>query len=230
MGFNNNKTIDSILVSLDITLDVALEAEKLNVDLIIVHHPLIFSPLKQINVDSEVGKIIEILLKNNISLYVAHTNFDVSTFGMGTILSKMINLNNPSVLQFTDEHLGLGSIGTIKPMLLSEYAAKIKDIFHLDVVSLIGNPNDEIKTVAILGGSGSSLIHTAKEKGADLYISGDITYHHALEAKSIGLNVLDIGHHIEHDAFVTIKDVLVNQGINCNILVSTTNTNPYKKI
>ena len=64
-------------------------------------------------------------------------------------------------------------------------------------------------------------------KDVDIYLTGDVNYHHALDAKNLGLNVLDIGHHVESLYKGNIKEVLKDNGITCNLIVSKKDTNPY---
>ena len=223
-----NKKINNILLTLDLTIEVVEEAIKNNVDLIVVHHPLIFSAIKSINTDTYKGKIIEKLIKSDIALYVAHTNFDVSSYGMNTILANMLNLNDQEVLELTTEDEGLGKVGTVKSIPMKEYIDFVKNTFKVSNARFIGDLNKVVNKVAITGGSGSSTINSASNNGVDLLITGDISYHQAHDALAINLNVLDIGHNIEKFFVKELKNILINKGINTNILISNVNADPYK--
>ena len=117
------KEINNILISLDLTEDVIEDAINKKCELILVHHPLIFSPLKTILTDNFKGKALELLIKNDISLYVAHTNFDIAKDGMNDILSNILNFEGVEVLQnilnFKDE--GLGKTGYVKERFGESY-------------------------------------------------------------------------------------------------------------
>ena len=63
---------------------------------------------------------------------------------------------------------------------------------------------------------------------ADLYVTGDLSYHYAHDVLAIGLNALDIGHNIEKFFVFELKNVLKNAGVTSNIIISKINTNPYK--
>jgi len=192
-----NKEVNTILLSLDLTNEVVEEAIKANVELIIVHHPLIFSPIKSINTDTYKGMLIEKLIKNGITLYVAHTNFDISNKGMNLILANMLNLKNQKILDFTTENEGLGRIGEVEEMSMKEAIVFVKKTFNVENARFIGKMNSKVKKIAISGGSGSSNINNAKRMGADLYVSADLSYHYALDILALDLNALDIGHNIE---------------------------------
>ncbi|MFK5882756.1 MAG: Nif3-like dinuclear metal center hexameric protein [Candidatus Izemoplasma sp.] len=222
-----SKNFNKILISLDITKDTVDEAIETKTDLIIVHHPLLFRAIKTINTDSYQGSIIEKLLANNITLYVAHTNFDISNNGMNKMLADMLNIKNQEVLDFTTETEGLGRIGTVKEQNIEDFINFAKDTFSVNDARFIGNLNSKVSKVAITGGSGSSVFRQAKIKNADLYITGDITYHTALDILALGLNVLDIGHNIESHFGTYLKDLLVKENVKCNIILTEIDTNPY---
>ena len=223
-----NKDVNKILLSLDLTLEVVEEAINSKTELIIVHHPLIFSALKSINTDTYKGKVIEKLIKSDITLYVAHTNFDVSNYGMNSILANMLNLKSQEILELTTESEGLGKVGLVDSILMSEYIDYVKNTFKVKNARFIGDLNKDVKKVAITGGSGSSTIYSAKKMGVDLLITGDMSYHQAHDALAINLNVLDIGHNIEKFFVYELKNILVNKGVTSNIVISKINTDPYK--
>jgi len=223
-----NKNIDKILLSLDLTNEVVEEAITEEVELIIVHHPLIFSPIKNINTDTYKGMLIEKLIKSGITLYVAHTNFDISNKGMNLILANMLDLKNQKILDYTTENEGLGRVGEITQMSMKDAIQFVKTTFKVDNARFIGDLNKKVKTIAISGGSGSTNIYNAKKMNADLYVTGDLSYHYAHDVLAIGLNALDIGHNIEKFFVYELKNILKNAGVSSNILISKINTDPYK--
>ncbi len=223
-----NKEVNRILLALDLTLEVVEEAIKENVELIIVHHPLIFSPLKAIDTDTYKGMLIEKLIKEGITLYVAHTNFDISNKGMNLILANMLNLENQEILDYTTEKEGLGRIGDVKEMTMEEAINYVKKTFNVNHARFIGKMDHKVKKIAISGGSGSSNINNAFDHGADLYVSGDLSYHYALDILGMGLNALDIGHNIEKFFVYELKNLLIEAGVTSKIIISSVNTEPYK--
>lgn len=225
-----DKDINGILISLDLTIEVIEEAIKSGFNLIICHHPALFTPLKTIDIDTYLGKMLQALIKNDVSLYVMHTNFDVSYYGMNMILGKKLGLSNMSFFDVIDEDFGLGVIGRIKRKRADDFIADIKLEFGLETLHYIGNLTDTIEKVAIIGGSGSSHIYQAIDSDVDLFITGDVTYHRALDAKNLGLNVLDIGHYFESHGIKELKQVLLSKRVTLPIKVSDINTNPYKKV
>ncbi len=226
-----NKEINNVLISLDVTKEVVQEAIDKDVEMIIAHHPLIFSPLKSIHTDANIGTIIELLIKHNITLYIAHTNFDISNFGLNKMLGDKLQLENEEILDYTTDFEGLGRIGDLpNETPLEDFITHLKELFDIDSVKLIGSIDKTIKKVAVCGGSGSSLISAASRSNADVYVSGDITYHHALDARALGLTVLDVGHHIEVLALKPLLTFLQEKIDGVVFHLSETDTDPYKTI
>lgn len=225
-----NKKVSNILLTLDVTLDVVNEAIENNCELIIAHHPLIFSPLKRITDETIIGTIIQQLVKHNITLYVMHTNFDIAEGGLNHILCDLLGLKNSEVLLYTTETEGLGRYADIPTIPVLDYISKIKEVFNLPHVKYIGNEKAMVTRVAVTGGSGSSNIKACIDNKVDLFITGDITYHHALDSIAQGLNIVDVGHNIEKNAIYAVKSILIENGIQSSIHLSKANTDPYKTI
>lgn len=97
--------ITNILVSLDATMDVAIEAKKKKANLIVTHHPLLFHPLKNVTPQSRVGALVLYLAEHKINLYAAHTNLDSVRWGVNFILAQALGLNNVSILSPLNESL-----------------------------------------------------------------------------------------------------------------------------
>lgn len=86
------KTVKRVLLCLEVNLDVVKEAVEKNVDMIISHHPIIFKPIKRIIKNNYISKSIYELIKNDINLYVLHTNFDNAIGGMNYIIANILEL------------------------------------------------------------------------------------------------------------------------------------------
>jgi dinuclear metal center YbgI/SA1388 family protein len=221
--------ITGILIALDVTMDVIEEAIANKANMILAHHPLLFRPLQQIDTDHLIGKIIEKAIKEDIVIYAAHTNFDVAPTGMNHILAHQLQLKNQEPLDILNETSSLGIFGNLQEtMILSDYISVLKDQLKIDHVRLIGDETKPISRVAIAGGSGSSVIPAAMRQAVDVLVTGDITYHYALDARSNNLTILDVGHHIEKQALPKMKEQLVKAGITTPITVSNVETNLYK--
>ena len=124
----------------------------------------------------------------------------------------------------------MAKYGDIEELSMEKAISFIKETFQVEHARFIGDINSSVKRIAISGGSGSRNIYNAKKVKADLYVTGDLSYHIAHDVLAIGLNALDIGHNIEKFFVYELKKVLKNAGVKSNIIISTINTDPYKFI
>ena len=89
------RRIKNIMLSLDLNENVIDQALKMNCNFIFTHHPLLFKPLRKIDTSANsTSLLIEKLIKNNITLYSAHTNLDFTKDGVSFQLAKKLNLLN----------------------------------------------------------------------------------------------------------------------------------------
>src|SRR5699024_2249606 len=335
-----NDQVKKIMITLDVLESVVDEAIEENVDLIIAHHPLLFKSIKQINLDSNRGKIIQKLIQNNITVYASHTNLDIADGGVNDLLAGPLNLKStePLVKEYQEElfkiavfvpvsdmekvldalsksgagHIGnyshctfqskgqgtfkplegtnpyIGSKGTLEivdevkietivpnnklskaiqemikahpyeevaydvyplnnkgrtfgvgrigqlneKMTLQDFAEHIKKVYDVPAVRVIGNLTKKVESVAILGGSGEKYYSVAKHKGADVYITGDMTFHTAQEAEQMGLSIIDPGHHVEKVMKQGVKNYLSEKLKEDEIEIITSNidTEPFQFI
>ena len=200
------KKVKRIYVALDATEDVIDAAIKMGADMLITHHPLIFSPLKRITDEEFIGNRVVKLLQHDISYYAMHTNYDV--LGMAELSGKILGLHEEDVFEVTDveAHVGIGRIGTLEcEMTLEECCNLVKNAFGLEAVTLFGDKYAIVKRAAISPGSGKKMTGIAIEKGAQVLITGDIDHHEGIDAVSQGLAVIDAGHYgLEH---IFIEDI-----------------------
>lgn len=199
---NREKTVKSIYIALDATKEVVDEAVALGADMILTHHPLIFKGMKRIVSDHFIGERLIGLIQNNICYYAMHTNFDI--MGMADAAADELKLRNREVLQVTYEDdisvEGFGRFGNLShEMTLRECAQYVKQCFDISTVKVFGDPESAVYRAAICPGSGGSMIPDALQKGAEVYITGDIDHHEGIDAVAQGLCVIDAGHYgIEH--------------------------------
>lgn len=184
---DNNQYVRRVLVSLDITPDVVYEAERLECELIISHHPVIFQPLKKLIK----GTAPYLLAQKGISAVCMHTNLDLSeSFGVNICLAKAIGVNNP-VKSGKGECLFVGMLDN--EMNADELAERVK--FVLDCKGLrYTTANNRINKVAVCSGSGGSEIYTARAENCDALVTGEIKHHELNAANDLGITVVDAGH------------------------------------
>ena len=203
--------ISKIMLTLDLDLEAAEHAVKEKVDLIITHHPFFFSCVKKIDLDTYDGRIIKMLITNSINLYSMHTSYDMADKGVNYDLARKLNILNYQVLHPVNiDKSGYGGIGDVNPVNIIEYSRYVKEALSADYVKLYcGDGSKIIKKVAFCGGSGSEFIEDAINLNADVYITGDIKYHHAQNAIKNNLCIIDAGHYnTEKHSMEFLKEVL----------------------
>jgi len=335
-----SRPVKKVMITLDVLESVVDEAIENKVDLIIAHHPLLFKPLQQIDVTTPKGKVLEKLIKHDITVYAAHTNLDIAADGVNDMLCDQLGITkrknlidfyseklfkiavyvpdshaevvrnalseagaghignyshctfqtngqgtfkplegttpyigSQNKLEFVEEikietiinekklaevidvmiaahpyeevaydvfplenkgtSYGLGRIGSLhQKMNVENLARHVKKNFDLSHVRVIGNLKKDIQKIAVLGGSGEKYIHQAKKAGADVYITGDMSFHVAQDAEQMGLTVIDAGHYIEKVMKNVTKNYLQEQfkHSELEVIVSKTNTDPFQFI
>ena len=335
-----NQAVKKVMITLDVLESVVDEAIDNDVELIIAHHPLLFKPIEQLDVTTPKGKVLQKLIKHDITVYAAHTNLDITNDGVNDILCDQLGITSrKNLVDFHTEKLfkiviyvphshtdvvrnalsesGAGHIGnyshctfqtsgegTFKPsegtnpyigsknkleiveemklesiineknlskvidamvaahpyeevaydvyplknkgttyglwrvgkldqkMKVKDLAEHVKNALDLSHVRVTGNLNKAVEKIAVLGGSGEKYIHQVKKSGADVYITGDMSFHVAQDAEQMGLTVIDAGHYIEQAMKnVTqnyLQDKFKQNGL--EVIVSQKNTNPFQFI
>lgn len=212
---NIEKKLSGVVVSLDLSFGSIETAIHTGSNLIITHHPLFYKAnLNKIDLNSVLGKKIELLVKSNITVYSMHTNVDTAKDGLNDYLVDAIFDNYISEpLIPTDEDSGMGRLIHLKEPISKESLIElIKKRLEADHVRFIGKKN-HYKNIAFCSGSGGSFISEANEM-AEVYITGDISYHVALQAMENGLDIIDVEHDDTEKHFVNlIGDYLRDRGI-----------------
>ncbi len=213
-----NQEINKIFMALDPTLKALKSAFERRAQLLLTHHPLIFTAVSQLNISTYPGNVIANAIKNGISVVAVHTNLDVAPGGINDILAELLGLRNVVVLKEMRGiyGAGLGRVGDLnKPNTLMGLVRDVKRILGAEKPRLVSSRDVEVRRIAVVGGSGGSLVAQACEKGADLLVTGDVGYHHALEARSLGIALIDAGHfYTEKAAFRRFADRLAEDASN----------------
>lgn len=194
----DEKEVRKIFLALDLTDETLAEAIRAEADMIITHHPMIFSGIKKINNHSFTGRRILSLIEHGISYYAMHTNYDVK--GMAKLSADYLKLQNTEVLSVTEtengEQEGFGRVGELPDkMTLRSLAEYVKDCFGLEHVNVYGDLEAEVTRAAVCTGSGKSMIKEAIARGAEVYITGDIDHHTGIDTVAEGLFLIDAGHY-----------------------------------
>lgn len=331
------KEVKKIMVTLDVNHEVVKEAAENKVDMIFAHHNPFYSFPSTFISDTPQGRVLTELLKNDIALYVAHTNLDSAFGGVNDVLADMLGLKNISSLvagwkeryikfavnvpedfeekvrkalteagagyignysdctfhikgngyfmplQGTEPFLGkaeelskvsevkietimniekldkvlkamlevhpyeepvydiiplyndgkktgLGRIGFIQnPVTLKEFLNLVSKSLGIKDIKYTGDLNRHVYKIALCGGSGMEFLKEAYQKRADLYLTGDIKFHDAQEAKELGIALIDACHYATEKPVVekAANFLLLNFKEDIQVIISKVNTDPF---
>ena len=204
--------LSGILLALDLTDEVISEAEALDCNMIITHHPLIFAPLKRITEEEPEGRLAIKLIKKGINFIAAHTNLDKAEGGVNDCLAERLGLIDVTFLGGEDGE-AIARIGTLpEAMSLKDFAIFCKDALGASGVRYSGAEGKRIKTVALCSGAGSDLFTEACENGADAFVTGEVKHHHALYGAAAGISFVEAGHfETENIVLEAVADALENK-------------------
>ena len=222
----SDREVSRIYVALDASCAVVDAAIDAGCDLIVTHHPIIFRGVKSINDQSALGLKLMDLIRNDVSVFSMHTNFDSCPGGMADIVCAALGLRKTGLMEPTGflpenaqngaaeglqlrvvetegdvnpDAYGIGFTAEL-PELLSaaELAARVKACFGLPFVQYYdaGMP---IRRIACCPGSGRGELKEVLSLGVDAFLSGDMGHHEGLDLCEEGISLLDAGHYgLEH--------------------------------
>lgn len=186
---DKSQVIKKIALSIDVDEELIDSLD--NDTLLITHHPIIFSGLKQLEFTKYPSNLLRKMIKKNISNIAMHTNFDIThlnDYVVEEVLGYKI-VHKDSYIAYIDVNENF-----------DVFSKKISNALGLKYVKSV-QCSDVVKRAAIVTGSGCSLI---EEIEADCFLTGDIKYHDAMQAKSIGLSLIDIRHYESEHFFAQI--------------------------
>ena len=199
---NRNREISRAMTCLTLTATTLEEAIGEKVELVICHHPIPFKPLSKITDDTTTGKLLLQAIEAGIAIYSPHTAWDNAKTGINQQLATILGLELIKPLQpFTpnvssDESLGLGRQGRLStPLSIDTLMERIRAAIPTIRARHTHSTDHRISKIGIVCGSGGSLLALVARRGCDAMLTGEATYHQCLEAESLGIALLMIGHH-----------------------------------
>lgn len=243
MSFDNSgllvgrgsRKVDSVLVALDITLPVVEEARRLGCSLIVAHHPVIFEPVRRITEEDLTGSVLLALAEHGIAAICAHTNLDAAQGGVNDCLAQKLELTGLELLEQDGvdrfgRPYGIGRIGAAHQECgAGEYAAYVKERLGSSSVRFVdaGKP---VSRVAVGGGSCGSMLMDAVKAGCDTFVTADVKYNVFLDAKALGLNLMDAGHYATENVVVPVlADFLSREFPGMHVHVAQTHPEVYQE-
>lgn len=200
-----DKEVSKVYIALDATDEVIHHIIKGGYDMLITHHPIIFTKLNRVNTDDTLGRRLIALIQADIACFAMHTNFDIAPGCMADLAADRLMMQKESPLEITgqieEQLVGIGKVGLLpEAVSLKELCRIIKKAFQLETVTLYApDSNLKVRKAAISPGSGKGMYPQAAALGAEVLITGDYTHHEGLDAMAEGIHVIDAGHYgLEH--------------------------------
>ena len=184
---NPESRVERVLCALDLRMDVVEEARRRGSQLIVTHHPILFRGRKNLRETDAEGRLLCALVRADLAMIAAHTNFDNASPGVNDALAAALGLENVTALEN-----GM-RLGEIKETDFGIFCEDAKALLH-GPVRCYGDGARRIRRVAVLGGAGEDYARQAIEAGADVYLTGEMAYHKGLDAADNGLCVVEAGH------------------------------------
>jgi len=210
---DKNQEIESVVLSLDIDEEL-IDNSPIN-SVLVTHHPLIFSGLKQLDFSTYPANLIKKMIKKNISHIAMHTNFDkthLNRYVGEKILGFEVSDEESFVLKMNCD------------MSFENLMQHVKNRLNLENLKVV-KTKEHIKTIALTTGSGASLLSFVD---ADCFLTGDIKYHDAMQASSLNLSLIEIGHFESERYF---GEILAKNLKNISLSVIISNSkNPFTYI
>ncbi len=191
-----------ILLALDVTQSTVDEAINKKCDLILSHHPIFFNSIKTIE-----SPFIIKAIQNNIQVYSAHTNLDIAQGGVSEYLAEKCGFTD---LDTAFEFIKYKQFDEEKNF--SKLISTLKTIFSLPSVRVVNSQRKTYKSIAFCSGSGAEYIQDLEKIGIDVFITGDLKHHQALNATN--MTIVDLGHfHSERFVVEIFENILKNEDV-----------------
>lgn len=212
------RIVKKVLITLDITESAVDYAADKGFDCIISHHPLIFSSLKNIDFENNVGRKVCKLIKSSIAAFSFHTRLDKVSGGVNDVLSDLLELKN--VTDFSD----VGRMGETDTVSLQEFAEKVKKVTGSDRVVCVDG-GKRVKKIALVGGCGKGYLDEAYFCGCDTFLTGEMAYNYEQDAKEMGINLVCGGHYFTENA-VCKRLALLVENLDSDVYCELFESNP----
>lgn len=199
------QTVSKVAVMLDPALPGLRQAVDAGADFVLAHHPLSMKPRYPNRQDAYLS-ILSLLLRHDVWLYSAHTSLDGNPGGPVRWLGDELALEGMRLLEPDPASAGMygfGFAGTLpQPLPYGGFCTLLARALGREEWQACGPAPATVRRVACCPGSGGSMLDAALREGADVFITGDVKYHAALDAQTCGMRVLDVGHFILEEAMM----------------------------
>jgi dinuclear metal center YbgI/SA1388 family protein len=194
------QSVARIVTCLTVTDAVVAEAIAERADLIVSHHPLPFRSQKTITTDTHDGRRLWRLAAAGIAIYSPHTAFDSAAEGINQRLAEGLGLSDIRPLlklgPKIDPALGIGRYGNVAAgTTLVDVVARVKSFLKISAVQVVGTDARSVRSVAVGCGSAADNLSDAVRAGCDLFVTGEASFHKAIEAEAADTALVLVGHY-----------------------------------
>ena len=191
---DEEREVRRIVTALDVTKESVAAAIDCGADLLLTHHPILFSPVRTLDPASSMdANLATTLLKNGIALITLHTRFDAGVGGINDTLAKKLALDSPLPFGTDDEPTKLGRIGDLKkPLSPEEFAKEVSRALGTHV--LLTDGKRPVRRTVVVGGAAGDYLEATLESDADAIVTGELSHHRRLLAAYRGKTVIEAGH------------------------------------
>lgn len=224
---DKNADVYKIMVALDGTSAVIQEAVDKQIDLLLLHHPFLFTPMLSLDYQSVLGQKMYNVLSHRLNIYAMHTNFDVAMNGMNDLLAQKIGLKEVMASKAEIDESCFLRIGYVDAINLDSFACRVKDQLGEQAVRVMGASTKMIHKVGIVGGAGCSELQQAIQLGCDCFITGEIKHNYAIDAMENDMALIEVSHSVEALCKVYLKEKLERLFEGVEIILSESEKAPF---
>jgi dinuclear metal center YbgI/SA1388 family protein len=192
-----DREVSGVLIGLDPCLALFDEAVAAGVNTVVTHHPLIFHPVKKIDLATVEGRLISFAITHELNIIGCHTNFDVVPDGVSHVLAKKLGIDNGAPLTHIEceTECGFGWLGEMtEAMAGPDFLQMVAQQLRQPNILVAGRLPKQVKTVALCGGSCGDFAALAMQRGADVFLTSELKHSQARWAEDAGMCLIDCGH------------------------------------
>jgi len=228
-----DRPANGVMTCLTLTPDVAEEAIQREAKLIVAHHPILFRAVKRITTETVDGKMLLDLIENKVAVYSPHTAFDNAEKGINPWLAGKLGLQQIEPLRPDLERVelpGSGRWGRLPSSLTwDQFRSLIKERLGLDQFQFVTPRHEVIDGVGIACGSAAEFLNDANRTGCQVFITGEARFHSCLEARSLGIGLVLLGHYAsERPAVEMLADRLQKEFADLEVWASQSESDPIQ--
>ncbi|MCC7495019.1 MAG: Nif3-like dinuclear metal center hexameric protein [Fimbriimonadaceae bacterium] len=188
--------VTRVLVAYDLTAASLREATGRQAELLVVFHPPIFRPLSRLTADDPRSTVVWAAARAGLAVYATHTALDAARPGTSDWLATAVGATVDGVLcpAAGAPERGIGRLASLAAQPLGDFARSVGQALGARHLRTVGDLTRPVRRLAVVGGSGASLLEAAAAAGAEVLLTGDLKHHDALLAERLGLAVVDPGH------------------------------------